>query len=427
VSYPRHELSWRAFAALAAGGGGAAAVQELTAAEFSKHMLLLAGVVRAASAAGHEQYPLARAGFELLASALRENSAAAERVILHPPVALWARQAALAFRRTSGDPHAEPASLAAVGAAAAIRAGLPARIEIPVTDGLAMLPSLGAALALGNRVQVRTGPGETSVGHVRVPADPHRSAPGWLPLRRVRTDGLDVIVDDLDPFRLLERADLTPRLSDIEPWTDALRGAWDVLSGNHLAAMPEICTAVRAVIPLTQPESGTVSDSSPEAFGAVAMSLPPHPVDGAEALVHETQHLKLGAVLDITKLTLPDDGRRFYAPWRDDPRPVSGLLQGAYAYVGVAAFWRRQRLSPGGSAGHVKYVLWRDASAEVVDTLLSTGRLSDRGLDFTRGMARVLATWRRDTVPAWAVDQAMYLAQLHRARWELAHGPIQAG
>jgi HEXXH motif-containing protein len=26
-----------------------------------------------------------------------------------------------------------------------------------------------------------------------------------------------------------------------------------------------------------------------------------------------------------------------YAPWRDDPRPRSALLQGSYAFLGVAA------------------------------------------------------------------------------------------
>src|SRR5581483_603165 len=60
----------------------------------------------------------------------------------------------------------------------------------------------------------------------------------------------------------------------------------------------------------------------------------------AVTLAHELQHLKLGALLDIVTLALPDDGRRYYAPWRDDPRPLGGLLQGAYAYFGVSGFWR---------------------------------------------------------------------------------------
>lgn len=429
MSFPRHRLSRHAFDELAAGRGGGAAVEELTAAEYSKHMVLLAGVVREAAEAGHDQYPLARAGFELLARALRESPAAAERVVLHPAVAQWAREAALACRRGLSGAHARPAQLAAVGAAAAIRAGLAARIEVPAADGLAVLPSLGAAVAAGTRVQVRAEPGHARAGQVAIPSDPHRQSPGWLPLRRVGLDGLDVIIDDLDPFRMLGRADLAPRLEASEPWEDALRQAWGVLRAGHPAALvAEIGAAIRAVVPLAQPESGMVSDSSREAFGAVAMSLPPDPVHGAEALVHETQHLKLGALLDLAELTEPDDDRGFYAPWRDDPRPVSGLLQGAYAFFGVSAFWRRQRLSPGsGDDGHVKYARWRDATANVIETLRSTGRLTDAGRDFVDGMASVLESWIGEPVPEGAADQAMRIAQAHRSRWEAAHGPIPAG
>lgn len=51
----------------------------------------------------------------------------------------------------------------------------------------------------------------------------------------------------------------------------------------------------------------------------------------------------------MVTLTVPDDGQRFYAPWRDDARPVSGLLQGAYAYLGLSRFWRQRQSS--GSPG----------------------------------------------------------------------------
>jgi hypothetical protein len=42
----------------------------------------------------------------------------------------------------------------------------------------------------------------------------------------------------------------------------------------------------------------------------------------------------------------PDDGQRYYAPWRADPRLASGLLQGTYAFLGVSGFWRCQRKPP---------------------------------------------------------------------------------
>jgi uncharacterized protein len=71
------------------------------------------------------------------------------------------------------------------------------------------------------------------------------------------------------------------------------------------------------------------------------------PEDGetlALLLIHEFQHVKPGAMLDLFELCDPvAAGRLFYAPWRDDPRPVEALLQGTYAHVGVTDYWRARR------------------------------------------------------------------------------------
>ena len=107
----------------------------------------------------------------------------------------------------------------------------------------------------------------------------------------------------------------------------------------------------------------------------MAMSEPPDPDTCASTLTHEVQHLKLCAVLDIVRLTRPDDGSRYYAPWRTDPRPIAGLLQGAYAYLGVTEFWRRQRQLATGAAelrADGEFALWRAGTARVIDTLLSS-------------------------------------------------------
>lgn len=56
-------------------------------------------------------------------------------------------------------------------------------------------------------------------------------------------------------------------------------------------------------------------------------------------LIQEFQHVKLGAVLDLYDLFDPADDRLLHAPWRDDPRPLEGLLQGTYAHLAVTDFW----------------------------------------------------------------------------------------
>jgi HEXXH motif-containing protein len=261
------------------------------------------------------------------------------------------------------------------------------------------------------------------VGTVQVPEDPHRDAPGWQGLRRVRAGSLEVLIDDLDPFRMPDLTDLAPR-QDSEPWDAALLAAWQVLERHHPTVAAEAATAVSAIVPRSRPASGEVSTSSAEAFGAIALSLPPDPVTFAVTLTHEMQHLKLGALLHVVTLILPDD-RPYYAPWRDDPRPLYGLLQGAYAYLGVSGFWRRQRTLPGDDRlADVEYARWRVAAARTVETIRSSGRLTDAGLEFTAGMARTLNTWCDESLPEHAEAVARREADAHQDQWQSANGPI---
>jgi len=158
------------------------------------------------------------------------------------------------------------------------------------------------------------------------------------------------------------------------------------------------------------------------------MSLPTDPVSGAEAFAHEIQHVKLGALLDLVELIKADDGSRYYAPWRPDPRPAGGLLQGAYAYLGVSGFWRRQRLLEGHQErGDAEYARWRAAAATVAATLRSSGRLTDDGHKFVAGMARTLGPWQREQVSPAARASAERAAREHLARWHAAHGAATAG
>jgi uncharacterized protein len=423
MSVPHHQLPRTVFAELAAGGGGPDAVGRLASAEHSKHLILLLGVLDAAQST--DQYRLARQGYDLLAAAWRADRDAAETVIRHPSVGVWARRAVQACRGGPVLPGAEPGGLRAIAAAAAIRAGLPAEIEVAVTGGKVMLPSLGAAEVPGHVVTVRSAQGHAEVGPVEVPGNPHQNAPGWLGLRRIRMASLGLLIDDLDPFRMPDVPDLAPRHGSAQPWEAAFGQAWPLLERVHPVAAAEIAAAVSVIVPRTGPVAGVVSTSSPEAFGAVAMSFPPDPVTCAETLVHEMQHLKLSALMDVVTLTEPDDGRRYYAPWRDDPRPLPGLLQGAYAYLGVSGFWRRQRRFPAGTRQpETEFARWREVTAGAVETLGSSGRLTPAGLDFVSRMAGTLAAWRREPVPAHAQEQARRAAEAHLARWQSVNGPL---
>jgi HEXXH motif-containing protein len=411
-----HRMPRDLFEALARGGGGEDAVRELAAAQFSRHLILLRGVREVA----RPDDLFAVQGFELLADVQRHDPAAAEAVIRHPSVGAWA------LRTLRGDqalPGAEPGGMAAVAAAAAIRAGLPGEIEVRVTDGKIVLPTLGATTAHGDTATVRTCPAEVRSAGRRVAVD--EQAPDWQELRPVQAGSLRVLIDDLDPFRMPAADDLTPRLTATEAAAlgAELRDAWPVLDPTVAA---EVAATIRVIVPYVTPPAGHVSSSSPENFGAVAMSRQPDRYMCAATLVHEVQHLKLSALLDLVPLTLPDDGRRYYAPWRTDPRPVSSLLQGAYAFLGVSGFWRQQRQVAADDAvrrrADAEFARWRASAARVVTTLRSSGRLTAAGQDFVAKMARVLDSWQRERVPAEALALARREAERHLARWQADNG-----
>ena len=322
-----------------------------------------------------------------------------------------------------------------MAAAAAVRAKLPSEIELVATRETVVLPSLGAAAVAAPLAVVKTTAHHAEVSsagrRVEIPADPHHNAPGWSALRRVSVGRLDVLIDDLDPFRMPALDNVAPRLGrlDFGRWRAVLRATWLMLAQQHPDVASEVAAATLSLVPLRAPAYGQVSSSSSETFGAIAMSEPPDPCTCAVTLVHEVQHLKLAALIDIVPLTQPEDGSRYYAPWRDDPRPISGLLQGAYAYLGVSGFWRRQRqLAVGASRlrADMEFARWRAGAAQAVDTLRSSGRLTPAGLNFVDRMKSTLAIWQDEPVTPEAQVRARRQAELHLAQWQAGHGPLPA-
>lgn len=114
-------------------------------------------------------------------------------------------------------------------------------------------------------------------------------------------------------------------------------------------------------------------------------------------MIHEFQHVKLGAVLDMTDLHDPHDTRLFEAPWREDPRPLEGLLQGTYAHVGVTDFWRVRRFTApdAGEREHAEaeFALWFEHTLRATHVLAGSGSLTPLGLRFVEALRTTLEGW----------------------------------
>ncbi len=465
MNVPTHQLSAGTLAALGTGGGGAAAVRSLAAAQYSKHLLLVWAVRDTARRTGHPQAGQASRGYDLLADVQRHAPGAVEAVLRHPSVGAWAERALRAL--LSGEPPAGtggpggrragagPAQLAALAAAAAIRARYPCAIEVPVYSGAVTLPSVGqvtlspgwapAGQAAGG--PLASGPASPAMANVRctaegirviagrrlvlIPADTRADAPGWRGLRSLRATArgmtLRLVLDDLDPDRMPSAGDLGGRLSPAEAtrWQRILPPAWDLLADQPGTTAEEIQAAIGVLTPLRRPAHGQVSASSRAAFGAVALSPPAGPLALAVTLAQEVQHVKLGALLDMVTLTEPDDGQRYYAPWCDHPRcadawcedarrdggrcdgarPAGALLQRAYGCLGVCGFWRWQRLAEDHAAAaraRLEFTRWCEAAATATRVLRASGRLTAAGRAFAAGMAATLQAWADEKMPGAA-------------------------
>ncbi|GAB3692294.1 HEXXH motif domain-containing protein [Nocardiopsis oceani] len=421
------------FDALARGGGGAEATALLRSAQYGKHLLLLRQVVEAAESADHPEADRARSAYALLSRAQEHDPQRVSAVLRHPTVGVWARRTALAL---AGHRPEEPrvAPMASLAAAAALRSGTAARIEVPLYGPTAPLPSLGRALvgaeagpALfeteGGRATVRAERGP----RVQVPEDPHEDGPGWHALRRLsaeyRERRIALLLDDQDPDRMPGAELVAHRLGpqELARWRRALHGAWRTLVRDHWTVARETVDIVVTLTPIAAPGGRThTSATAQHAFGNLGLSTPPGPVLLALTFAHEVQHAKLTALLDLVDLTLPEDGSRYYAPWRPDPRPAAGLLQGVYAHLGVAGFWRRHRHTVSGEdarQAHVEFAHWRRSTADASRALADSGRLTTEGKRFLSITDQTLRSWLAEPVPPEAEKAAQAAARDHLARW----------
>jgi uncharacterized protein len=139
------------------------------------------------------------------------------------------------------------------------------------------------------------------------------------------------------------------RLSEAEValWRAAFAESWGLLAELCPERATELAEGLRTLVPLVQEHAQTARSATiRHAFGVFGLTRPPSAAEFAVTMVHEFQHSKLSALLDVVPLTDPADGGRYFAPWRTDARPLAGLLQGVYAFAGVADTWRALRAAP---------------------------------------------------------------------------------
>ncbi len=324
----------------------------------------------------------------------------------------------------------------AIAAAAAIRAELDFETVVPAWHGDVMLPSLGLARFPGEgtftSAVVRGVNGRYSVSSadatVHLPDMPEADAAGWWGIRRVRSQvgahRFSLRLDDLDPYRGLYEPIPPERLpgKDLADWQRLIDEACRLVA-THLPGLARVMpVGLASLVPKPQVLFRNPSASTGEAFGSAVLGLPTDGASLAETLIHEFQHIVLGGLLHLVELYEPDPRERIYVAWRDDPRPLSGALQGVYAFFGVAAFWRAlARAGQNPRRSEFEFAYWRAQTWRTLQVLRADATLTDAGRRFLDNIADCLGPWQDEPVSTEASELATAVRRDHLAGWGARH------
>ncbi len=445
----RHHLPVAQLDALARSDAGAGAVQVLSAAERTCRLMLLFHLLGLCGQRPDAFGPLpgTEQAWKALTAVQQRAAADLDVVLMHPQVGTWLA-GTLRMLKDVARPRAplwsETGWLYALIFAAAVRAGLPIRTRVPVRDGAVLLPTLGLVSA-GHDSSCDVAEAEVRGGRATVtfedrqvvlPADPSRDGPGWWALRRMEAQAggerIEVWLDDIDPYRDLADAITPDRLTpdSVARWSALFGEAWQILCERWPAYARCVAAGLKSISPLPiDPEANVIrSASTADAFGAVLLEQPVDSSMLAVTVVHEMQHVLLGGLLRMIPLHTADDGRRFYAPWRDDPRPLSGLHQGAYAFLGMSELWRRLYESSTGpdtrSLGF-EFAYARRQTGMAMRVLSRSPALTGIGHRFVEGMVDHLRVMNAVRLPV-ELERAAWLAVAsHRTVWRLRNVTVE--
>ncbi|MFF8982273.1 HEXXH motif domain-containing protein [Streptomyces globisporus] len=454
----------RWFDELATGGGSMEAVGFLAQGERSRRLLLIGELLSRLE----ERPTLLGPGdlgaiWETVEQAEERRPGCAEELLLSPEVGSWLAHTLRRLHGTSVGPPlwVDTGHLAAVALVAALRSGTDADLVVPAREGAIPLPTLGLArlpgipllgfqpvharVREGELLLTATAPGTGAAALTLRPLTAAQSAV-WWPTHRlpVRQGGPEVALDDTDPYRDLDRPIPPRRLAprELATWQRLFAEAVTLLDPGPASAAgsgarpgsgdsdpgtlrPE---EIRRIVPwpgrLPHGPVEGLSASTADAFGSMVVAEPPNGAAFAETMVHEFQHSKLGALLHLFAMLDDDRTEEHYAPWRPDPRHLPGLLHGAYAFVGVAGFWRDRigdRAADPLDLAPFRFALRRLQTRTVLRTLATRASLTGPGRRLVAGLTRTVDGWLREPVDGRAVARARAAAAGHRAEWRLRH------
>jgi HEXXH motif-containing protein len=372
--------------------------------------------------------------WRILAEAEERDATAVSDILMYPTVGVWLTRALHYTLPGNTTTWSELGYLHVVAAAAAVRAGCHRTIRVPVWHGIVSLPTVGhlhipGAFPVGSVVVIAAGADSRIQVNRAVSVRINDSDAGFVAARRQartrRGVTLRTWIEDTDPYHGFSEPRPPTELTDAEftEWRKLLDEAWDVLTLHHPAFARELAAGLRVLGPI-EPDVDTVGASSPAAFGGIRLSATGSAIDFAEALVHEMQHSKLNALLGLVKLTDDDNGKRYLAPWRDDPRPLVGIVHGVYAFTCGVEFWLAQEavLQEAEARAMAFSVAYRRVQVRrALRTLKASGQLTRLGHALVDTVSTRLEACERMAVTETLSQTVTTMVDDHEALWRVRY------
>jgi len=124
----------------------------------------------------------------------------------------------------------------------------------------------------------------------------------------------------------------------------ALQAALDAVARHHPATVAH-CREMMRVIALAPMAGGRATNLSHSDFpGATALGFVRNPYWLADAFIHEVHHSRLFHLEERGRFFVSDADNlmldsSYYSPWRDEPRPLHGILHAVYVNLPLWHFW----------------------------------------------------------------------------------------
>ncbi|SCK31282.1 HEXXH motif-containing putative peptide modification protein [Streptomyces sp. WMMB 322] len=355
------------------------------------HRLLLLKSLYHRVSAERESLPAAglrdfAAHWALLERAEQHAPSSTRRTLAYP--AVGSRLARVLHAPGPGAFRDELSLTGQIAAAAALRSRCAFELVLPAPEGELVLPGIGGYDCPG--------------GELRLAADGNT----WPEPDRALAPlpGGNTVLDDVDvrlvpPGGGLSQPPAAHTGTAGEWWAPLWREAMDLLFAADPPRAREVAALTRCLVPLVplppnpHGPQDLYSATLRAAPGAVLTTPPEDAAALAEALVHEIQHTKLAVLCDLTPLYRTGGPAVHKVPWRTDPRPIGGLLQGTYAHLALTDLWHRIAATSGtGVRASVRRAARRrhrdycEQVAEVLPELADSAELTDNGREFVGGM-----------------------------------------